>query len=158
MWRSLLRTTVVLTVGVLLSVVGGPELDELIRPKDFVAELHKALTVPAQSQESREIMRKLRRAGDITIYVSDPLAGLIVGIFVGLVQRRRTTIMALSCMVPDFLLGLFSDNVKNWARSQSGIIHYMEWSSLPFIAAVAGAGFARWLILRGSPRRNAIEA
>lgn len=88
MWRSLLRTTVVLTVGVLLSVVGGPELDELIRPKDFVAELHKALTVPAQSQESREIMRKLRRAGDITIYVSDPLAGLIVGIFVGLVQRR----------------------------------------------------------------------
>jgi hypothetical protein len=158
MWRSLLRTTAVLTVGVLLSVVGGPELDKLIQPKDFVAELHKALTVPARSPESREIMRKLYHAGDITVYISDPLAGLIVGIFVGLFQRRHTMIMALSCMAPNFLLGLFSDNVKNWARSPSGIVHYVAWSSLPFIAAVAGAGFARWLILRGSRTRKAIEA
>jgi hypothetical protein len=112
---------VVLIVGVLLSVVGSTELGELLQPKDFVAQLHKALTVPAQSPEWREIMLKVRHAGDITIYVSDPLAGLIVGVFVALVQRRRTTIMALSCMAPNFLLSLFSDNVKNWARSPSGI-------------------------------------
>jgi hypothetical protein len=92
------------------------------------------------------------------MYVSDPLAGLIVGLFVGLFQRRHTTIIALSCMVPDFLISLLSDNIKNWARSPSGIIYYMASSSLPFIAAVAGAAFAQWLILRGSRGRKAIEA
>jgi hypothetical protein len=57
MRRSFLRTAVVLTVGVLLSIVGGTELDALIQPKDFVAELQKALTVRAQNPESREVMR-----------------------------------------------------------------------------------------------------
>lgn len=159
MWKSLLRTAAVLIVGILLSVVGGTELDKLLQPKDFITELHQALTIPPQSQEWPEIMRRLHHAGDISVYISDPLVGLIVGIFVGLFQRRRTRIIALSCMAPNFLLHLFSDNVKNWARSPFGILQYLERSSLPFIAAIAGVTFVQWLILRASSRhRKMIEA
>jgi hypothetical protein len=157
--RSLLKTAAILIVGILTSVVGGMELDAIMQPKDFDVELHKALTTSPQSREWPEIMRKLHQAADITVYISDPLAGLVVGIFVGFFQRRCTALVALSCMVPNFLLSLFSDNVKNWAGSPPGLLLYLGRNSLPFIAAVAGAAFVQWLFLRRpSSARKAQEA
>ena len=116
------------------------------------------MTVPANSPEWPEIMRRLHNAGDITVFISEPLAGLIVGVFVALAQRRHALVISLVCIVPESLSDFLSDNVKNWATSPSGIIHYLELSSLPFIAAIAGAMLTQWLTKRRSRYRDPAEA
>jgi hypothetical protein len=158
MWKSPLRTAVVLILGALIYSVGGTGLSYLMQPKDFVPELHKAMTMPANSPEWPEVMRRLRHAGDITVFISEPLAGLIVGVFVALAQRRHAVVVSLACIVPESLSDFLSDNIKNWARSPSGIIHYLELSSLPFIAAIAGAMLTQSLIKRRPRYRDPAEA
>jgi len=135
-------------IAVIISVVGSVVLDQLFQPRDFAAALHAAATTRRNSPAAPEIMGKLRRAGEITVYVADPIAGLIVGIFVGLVQKKHPVPVALIGMVPHGLLELVSDDIKSWSRSVFGVARYAADSSLPFFAAFVGVVLARYLITR----------
>jgi hypothetical protein len=158
MWKSALRTAAVLILGAFAYSVGSTGLSHLMQPKDFVPELRKAMTMPANSPEWPEIMCRLHHAGDITVYIAHPLAGLMVGVLVALAQKRHAVVISLACIVPESLSDFLSENIRNWAKSPSGIIHYLGLGSLPLIAAIAGAMLTQWLIRRGPRYRDPVEA
>jgi hypothetical protein len=119
---------------------------------DFPQTLRQAMKTPANSLDWVEIRRKLQHSHLIVVYVADPLAGFIAGIFVGYVQKKRTAIIAASCMVPGFLAGLSVNHVRYWASSVSRIAIYLGESSLPFITAIIAALLCRHLLVtRAAP-------
>ena len=84
-----------------MSVFGSAALDQILQPKDFCQALHKALIASPNNQNGLKfLMRMFRHASYLTVYVADPLAGLIIGVFVGLTHKRCAMIIALTCMVP----------------------------------------------------------
>src|SRR6266446_2242354 len=145
--RSLLWTAVVLLAGGVVSIFGSAALDHFMQPNSPYL-IRQALETPSSSADWPEIQRRLRHSGLITIYGVDPLAGLLVGMLIGLLQKKHTAIIAACCMVPNFWLELSSDHVRNWAGSKSGIAIYAFHKALPFIAAILGAVLCRFLIGR----------
>jgi hypothetical protein len=145
--KSLLWTAVVLIAGSAAAVFGGLALDHFLQP-GFPHLVRQVLTTPPNSADWPEIQRRLRYSGLLTIYVADPLTALLVGMLVGLLQKRRSAIIAACCMVPNFWLELSSDHIRYWAGSKSGIAIYVFHKALPFIAAILGAVLCRLLIGR----------
>jgi hypothetical protein len=144
--KSLFATVAVLIAGVVVSLLCSAVLDHFMQPKDFPHVLRQALTAPPSSPDWPEIQQRLRHAGLITVYAADPLAGLVTGILVGFLQRKRAAIIAAGCMVPNFWLEFSADRARNWAASGNGIAIYLFDHSLPFITAMLGAMLCRRLI------------
>ena len=98
----------------------------------------KAFNTPPSSPQWKEIAQQLERSGRIELYVISPLAGLAVGIFVGLLQKSRALIVTASCLIPDFLYSLLSDHARLWSHSVLGVLLGLT-RSIPFATAVAAA-------------------
>ena len=143
-----MRTVVALVVGIGISMLGSAVLDHLMKPRDFAPALHKALMTEPRSAVAPEVMTVLQKAGRITVYIVDPTAGLVIGIFVGLVQKKHPITLALICWLPRCLLDLVSDSARQWATSLSGVVRYLFDSSLPFITAFVGVVLAQYLLTR----------
>ena len=135
-----MRTFAVFLGGVLLSIAIGVALELVLDPNagQWIA---KAFNTPPTSPQWGEISRQLERSGRISLYVINPLVGLAVGIFVGLLQKNRVLIVTASCLIPDFLYGLLTDRAKLWAHSMLGILRYTVHNSLPFATALVAAAF-----------------
>jgi hypothetical protein len=148
------RTVVVLLGGVVLSVVVPIVLEYLLQPNANLW-LAKAFTTSPDSPEWREIWPKFRESAAISTYVIAPLAGLSVGIFVGLFQMNRPIIVTTSCLMPEFLQGFFSDHARFWTHSVHGVFRFVFQRSLPFIVAVLAATVCHRLIASSWSSRQA---
>ena len=104
-------------------------------------------------------MATLYKAGGITVYIEDPLAGLVVGFLVGLLQRKRPILIAVLCLVPDVLLrfAMASDDLRFWASSP-GLVRHVLYDSLPFLAATIGALVTSQLVLRKAAASPGVPA
>jgi hypothetical protein len=144
---NLARTFSVFLGGVLLSAAIPGMLQHLFRP-DEAQWIVKAFTTPPTSPQWGEIWYQLQHGAKLRVYVFDPLGGLAVGVFVGMLQRRRTITLAAACMVPNFLFYFLTNHVRPWARSGSGVFHYSLDNSLPFIVATLTAALCQGLRAR----------
>ncbi len=142
---KLVRTSAVLLGGIVLSVLVPAFLILIIQP-DAARWIARAFTVPANSPEWNQIGPHVLREAAIAAYLVAPLAGLAVGLFVGLFQKIRPTIIAASCLVPGFLYELRSDHARLWMHSGQGVLRYGATQSLPFIAAILAAAICNRLI------------
>jgi hypothetical protein len=133
-----MRTLAVFVGGVVLGFALSVALELLLDP-DGGQWIAKAFNAPPTSPQWGEISRQLERSGKISLYVINPLVGLAVGIFVGLLQKNRALIVTASCLIPDFLYGVLTDHAKLWAHSILGIARYALHSSLPLAVALAAA-------------------
>jgi hypothetical protein len=140
-----LRTVAILLAGVVISIVGTVVLDGLMQPRDFAPTLRAALATGANTPVAPEVMQRLRRAAHITVYVANPAAGLVVGLFVGLLQKRRAIALALIALIPNFLIDLTPVHIGNWPQSAVGAAHFLIGSSLPFVTAILGVMLTRHL-------------
>ena len=140
-----LRTAAILLAGVVISMVGTVVVDSLLEPRDFAPALRRALATGANIPVPPEVMQRIRRAADITVYVVDPLAGLVVGLFVGLLQKKHAITVALIALIPNFLIDLTPAHIDNWPRSASGAARYLIDCSLPFVIAIVGVVLTRYL-------------
>ena len=142
--RETIRTAVVLLCGILLFLVASVCLERLLAPNDFVL-IHKMYT-PLPPEQSALFYKQLSHSADITVYVVDPLAAIIVGLFVGLLQRRNAVILAGCCLIPDFIISQFDDTRKLWEYSLKGISIYAFHHALPFAGAMVTAAACQYLI------------
>jgi hypothetical protein len=133
-----MRTLAVFLGGVVLAIAVSALLEMVFDPNAgyWVA---KAFDTAPNKPEWDEISRQLARSGRISLYVVGPLAGVAVGIFVGLLQKSRVPIVTACCLVPDFLYGLLTDHAKVRAHSTVGVLRYAFHNSLPFATALAAA-------------------
>ena len=139
------RTLGVFSVGVVLSIVVPILLMYFLQPH-FNQLMARVFTTPPNSPDWDETWSALRRSAAISTYIIDPLAGLTVGLFVGLFQRERPAIVAASCLLPEFFRGLLSDHAKVWMGSAFGALRFTFQHSLPFVAAVVAATLCQHLI------------
>jgi hypothetical protein len=142
-WK--LRTAAILLVGVAISMVGTVVLDSLVEPRDFKPALRIALATGANCPVPAEAMQRIRRAAHLSVYVADPVAGLVAGLFVGLLQKKRAIIVALIALMPNFLTDLTPVHVGNWSHLHPGAARFLIDRSLPFMAAIVGVVLARYL-------------
>jgi hypothetical protein len=91
---------------------------------------------------------RLYHSASVTVFVVVPLAGAIVGVFVGLLQRTWVRTVAVCCLIPDFVFGFLGDTRKVWAHSAKGISIYAFDEALPFAAAILAATVCRYLLTR----------
>jgi hypothetical protein len=139
-----MRTFAVFLGGVVLAFMVPTVLGHLLTPGYFQV-LNRAVTTPADSPQWGEVWEQLERGAKVQMYVADPIGGLIVGVFVGLLLAKRAVITAVACLVPGFLDLLLHDHLRTWATSASGIFHYSIDRSLPFIAAIVAAALCQIL-------------
>jgi hypothetical protein len=127
-----------------LSLVAAVGFEQVVNPHGPEL-IVRAFRTPATSPEWNDIARQLRRSAWLVSYIGDPLAGFVVGAFVGLLQKRHTLIVAAACLAPDVLYTFFTDRARLWSHSVSGILNHLFVISLPFMAAVlAAAAFNHW--------------
>jgi hypothetical protein len=132
-----MRTVAVFLGGALLWMLAIGALELVLDPNGG-QWIVKAFNTPPNSPQWEEIAQQLERSGRIELYVISPFAGLAVGIFVGLLQKRRALIVTASCLIPDFLYSL-SDHARLWSHSVLGVLRYGLTRSIPFATAVAAA-------------------
>lgn len=142
-----MRTIIVCLSGIVLAIVGPIILGHIFLP-DEVQWIVKAYTTPPESLQWEEISKQLHRAGLIQLYLVNPLGGVIVGAFIGILQKTRPVILSVLCILPDFLLSFFGEQNKLWATSSSGIMHYGISRSLPFLTAIIAAAVCHLLMSR----------
>src|SRR6266545_3936233 len=99
-----MRALAVFVGGVFLGIAMSGALELVLDPNGG-QWIVKAFNTPPTSSQWGEISRQLERSGRISLYVIDPVVGLAVGIFVGLLQKNRALIVTASCLIPDFLYG-----------------------------------------------------
>lgn len=116
-----MRTFAVALGGVVLSFVAPLLLARVFLPGEFTL-ISKAFVIPPHSSQWTEVSYQLHRAELIQAYVINPLGGVVVGIFVGLLQQRRALIAAVGCMIPDLLYGLLVSRPRIWADSVRGVL------------------------------------
>lgn len=145
--KEVTRLVAIFLGGVALSVFATGTFQLLLTSSGDIIKLN---TTATNSAEWPEILNHLRQSGIVSTYLVVPLAGLLVGVFVGVLQKRWAMLVAASCWVPDFLFGFFSDEHKAWARSSRGITFYIVDHSLPFIVAVLASAICSRLISRRS--------
>jgi hypothetical protein len=143
-WRDLVRTVACLGGGIFLSFVLPAILDKLLEP-NLPHLIMEAARTPREQLQSSEAWRELQHSASVVVYVLDPLVGIGVGTFIGLLQKRRPVILAVLCLVPSYLVELLTDHRRSWAASGSGILHYLFNHSLPFIAAIVAVSLSRYL-------------
>ncbi len=100
--RKILRTAVVLIAGIFLSqlcsgVIAAaliPNLDSIVVHR-YNPGLHAGVAVSPQEISRGIFMLRL---------VANPLAGMVVGAFVGFFQKSKPILIAILCWVPGILL------------------------------------------------------
>jgi hypothetical protein len=142
--REAFRTAVVLVCGILLFIIASTCLERLLAPNDFV--LICKMYTPLPPQQSALLYKQLSHSADITVYLVDPLAAIVVGLFVGLLQRANAVFLAGCCLIPDFLFQWFGDTRKVWAHSLKGISLYSFHRVLPFAVAMIMAAVVKYFI------------
>lgn len=133
-----MRTVAVVLVGIFLSIFGAALLDHLIDPhaQELIV---KAFTLPRDSPQWAELSLRLQRSAWLTSYVVNPLTGFLIGIFVGIFQKRHTVVVAAGCLIPYFLYTLLMDRGRLFSHSVNGLLTHLFVVSLPFMAAVVTA-------------------
>jgi hypothetical protein len=142
-----MRSIFVFLGGIIVSFAVPLILSRLILPGD-AQWIGKAFTTPSASTQWDEIWRHLQNSAMVQVYLINPLGGLAVGVFVGLLQRNRVTLVAASCLVPDFVTGLLGGVPRIWARSAAGIAVYLFDHALPFAVAIIGAALCHYVVVR----------
>ena len=143
-----MRTVAVFLGGVALSYAVPMVLGHFLQP-DSSQLVVKIFTTPPNSPEWPEIWRRWHHVNLVALYVMAPLAGLVVGTFVGLLQKHHAAAVAASCLLPGFLDSFWADRAKSWATSASGILFFIAVRSLPFVTAILAATLCqRWLRTR----------
>jgi hypothetical protein len=149
-----IRTFVVFLCGVLLSVVAAACL-EYVFGRNAPALISRLYT-PIPPDQRALFYKQLFHFASVTVYVVDPLVGVVVGLFVGLLQRTHAMTVAACCLIPDFMLGFVDDTRKVWAHSVRGISIYSFDHALPFAAAMVTAAACQYLLsLRHRATRTA---
>ena len=147
--RRWLRTASVLSGGVVVSFAANVALQHYLTP-DFNQLIVRMFTTPVNSNDWSEVSRQWHHANLVSLFVRAPLAGLLVGIFVGALQRHQVALVAACAQVPDFLGLLWSDRIRIGDHSVS-LASFLAQHSLPFIAAIVAAMVCH-RILMGSRR------
>ena len=151
-----MRILVISAAAVFLSYFSGILLALLFMP-EAVHVAHLVFTTPQQSPEWNELWRQWHREQILTIYVVNPIVGLIVGTFVGFLERNRIVLVAGTALIPRFLQVFMGDHAKAWANSPVGILVYFADSSLPFIAAIGVAIVVHHWRTRVESRRRLVQ-
>ena len=138
--------------GFVISVVASAILEHLFSPD--VGNLIYKLRAGVPIDQQAVIVQRLYHSANITVFVVNPLVGVVVGAFVGLLQRTRAMTLAVCCLIPDLIIGVIDDTRKVWAHSSKGIAIYAVHHALPFVAAAITAGAVRYLL---ALRRARIE-
>ena len=153
-----MRSIAVFVGGVLLVFVFSTGLTEIIFPNEPQL-MNKALMAPVNSPVRYQAWQDFHRAMGLITYVINPLVGLAVGIFVGLLQKKYAAIMAIACLIPDWLVGFLGDHARIWTHSKAGIVHYFLIVTSPFVIAsvcswvIAKCRVHSWFVLHSNQKK-----
>ena len=142
--RETIRTILVLFGGVMVSILASALFENILAPNS--ADLISRLYTQIQPHDPAVFFRGLSHSIAVTIYVINPLVGLIVGAFVGLLQRIWTKTVAACCLMPNFIVVSSDDHRRLWAYSIKGITVFAFHNALPFAAAIITATFIRYVL------------
>ena len=136
----MLRTAVVLVVGVFLSFV-------LLSLAGYVLASHVGLAhglseASRSPSECSSCGTQFVRAGLWSRFVVEPIIGLGVGLFVGIFQKKRVGLIAVGCLIPLFLFEIAGRRWADW----SSLSLLIEVGSMLLQAAIAV--LAAWFISR----------
>lgn len=81
------RTVVVLICGILLFIVASTCLERLFAPNTFA--VIRNTDTPHSPEQSALLSEQLSHLVNITVFFVDPLAAIVVGLFVGLLQAQQ---------------------------------------------------------------------
>ena len=132
-----MRTFAIFLGGLVVSFVVNVALQRFLTP-DFNQLIIRMFSTPLNSNDWPEIARQWHHANMISLFVREPLAGLAVGIFVGLLQRNYVAFVAACIQVPELIGLMWSDNARLRDHSVS-LGSFFAQHSLPFIAAMLAA-------------------
>ncbi len=138
-WRSVAvllgAALLTLALGVVLMYVITPNKSQLIV---------RIFTTSPNSSHWPEISRQWNRVMFLDHYVITPLTGVIVGLFIGLLQKRYPVVLALLAPLPVRLFMLWSDRTNTLAMFHSSVPKFVLVNSIPFVSTAIAA----WLFYR----------
>jgi hypothetical protein len=140
------RTIAVFLGGVALTAIVGTLLSTAFTPdagKLVVWMLHQRPNDP----NWLEVYPRWHRWMLISAYVVPPLTGAVVGLFVGLLQKKAAALVAAACFLPELVL-MSIGSTWVWAGSLSGTLRYWAIRSIPFVTAAAVAAIVQRLVRR----------
>jgi cytochrome b561 len=132
------RTLAVLIGGIVLSAVATAVLEYVLQP-DAALLIRRAMVTPTTSPAWQDIAVRLRHSAFISTCVIAPMAGLIVGMFVGFWQRYYVLRVALLCLAPELAENILADHQRRWSGSLKGLFVFVFYHSLPFVSAIFAA-------------------
>jgi hypothetical protein len=142
--RETIRSAVVLVCGILLFIVASVCLERLFTPN--LPVLIREIYTPHSPEQSAVLSKQLSHWVYAGVYLVNPLAAIVVGLFVGFLQRSNTVFLAGCCLIPDLLLQLLGDPRKVWAHSLKGVFVFSFDHVLPFALAMITAAGCQYLI------------
>jgi len=109
----LTRTFVVVLVGVLASFLLMASAAHLVlKPVDLAGKMQSA----NRSNDDRAVFeRDFQRAHWLTVFLINPSVGIAIGLFVGLFQKTRASVIAAACLVPQFVFHLYANGWTGWS-------------------------------------------
>jgi hypothetical protein len=93
----------------------------------------------SESKQWDEIWRQWHHVNLISVFVLAPVAGFAGGAFVGLLQKRHATLIAVCTQIPELFFQLWADRTNPWAHSLYGAASSLSQHLLPVVAAMLGA-------------------
>ena len=132
-----MRTSAILLAGVALWFTLTVLAEKLFFPDDLQT-IHTAMTVSDSSETTKAYTQLLKR-GSIDLYLISPAIGIVVGSFVGLVQKYRPVLVASARPLPDLLWSCFANKAHLSTHSFVGLLRYLVIGSLPVLGAALAA-------------------
>jgi hypothetical protein len=139
--KEVIRIFLIFVGGSLISIVASAVLEYFfVRDSGtLISKLYTGLPADQRAQ----FYQRLQHSITVSVYIVGPAVGVMVGIFVALLPRTWTRIVAMCCLIPDFMFVLLDDQRRPWAYSVSGIATFAFDHALPFVAAALTAGVLR---------------
>jgi hypothetical protein len=103
---SLTRTVLVILVGAMISfLVIATAAHVTLRPVGLATEMQNA----DRSQADREVFQHdFQRAHWLSVLIINPVTGVVIGFFVGLLQKSKPALTAGLCLLPQLLFWIFT--------------------------------------------------
>jgi hypothetical protein len=129
---NLTRTALVILAGAVISfVVIATAAHLALRPVSLATEMQNA----DRSSADREVFQhNFLRAHWLSVVVINPVTGIVIGLFVGLLQKSKLGLVAALCLLPQLLFWIFTTDWTGW--SDERLLPMFAHQSLMFLPAI----------------------
>jgi hypothetical protein len=150
------RTVAVFVSAALLTIIVGVALMYLITPNK-PRLLIQIFVTSVRSPEWPELVRQWNHVMMLERLVAEPITGLIVGTYVGVLQRPHAVLLAALSLLPQFLLRVWpADPSHLLAMSHSGAPRLLALNLVPSMIAMLAAWICSRLT-RSGERTSAVD-